>query len=331
MFYENEAMGMTADGEWHPAEVRNIFANFAARQDRPKATVDAFAALYAMGAEDESIDDLYERAIARGLPQDVVDMCLRKGQQIACDRQMTRKNDLKVINGELSRHNAIYQNAKGGLSEQPVEPPPELEEWDAGNDPGPILPRQWLMGNQFCRKFLSSLIASGGTGKSALRLLQFISLALGRSLTGQHVFRRCRVLLVSLEDDRDELERRIAAVLKYYNIDRAELKGWLFCATPKLVKLAEVKNKVRSLGALQTMVMVGVQIDNGTEEYPNGDEVQTVIPWTPPETWSNLSSVSLNAALTEIDITSGAKLTEKGRFEFAEASRTDERFPVAFS
>jgi hypothetical protein len=30
-------------------------------------------------------------------------------------------------------------------------------------------------------------------------------------------------------------------------------------------------------------------------------------------------------------VTSGAKLTEKRRFEFAEASRTDERFPVAFS
>lgn len=252
-------------------------------------------------------------------------------------------------------------------------------------------------------------------------------MALGKSLTGQHVFRRCRVLLVSLEDDRDELERRIAAVLKYYNIDRADLKGWLFCATPKLVKLAEIKNKVRSVGAMEGMIkaaikrrnpdiigldpfikthgleendsadmdfvcdllarmaveyniaidsphhtrkglgspgdadmgrgssgikdagrlvytltpmseeeaklfdipaedrlihvrldsakvnivrrggkatwfkLVGVQIGNGTEEYPNGDEVQTVIPWTPPETWSNLSSVSLNAALTEID------------------------------
>jgi hypothetical protein len=64
------------------------------------------------------------------------------------------------------------------------------------------------------------------------RLLQFISMALDRSLTGQHVFRRCRVLLISLEGDRDELERRIDAVLKFYEIDRADLKGWLFCATP---------------------------------------------------------------------------------------------------
>jgi hypothetical protein len=66
-----------------------------------------------------------------------------------------------------------------------------LGEWDVGDEPGIILPRQWLLGNQFCRGFISSIVAAGGAGKSALRLLQFISMALGRSLCGQHVFRRC--------------------------------------------------------------------------------------------------------------------------------------------
>ena len=88
-----------------------------------------------------------------------------------------------------------------------------LDEWDAGDDPGPIPPRQWLLGNQFCRGFISSIVAAGGTGKTALRFVQLISLALGRPLCGQHVFRRCRVLLISLEDDRNEMERRIKAVL----------------------------------------------------------------------------------------------------------------------
>ena len=129
--------------------------------------------------------------------------------------------------------------------------PPGLDEWDAGDDPGPIPPRQWLLGNQFCRSFISSIVAAGGTGKSALRLLQFISLALGRPLCGQHVFRRCRVLVISLEDDRNEMERRIKAVLDHYNIKRSELKGWLFCASPKLAKLAEMKNRTRIIGPLE--------------------------------------------------------------------------------
>src|SRR5262249_11815050 len=121
----------------------------------------------------------------------------------------------------------------------------DLGEWDAGDHPGVIPPREWLLANQFCRAFISSVVAAGGTGKSALRLLQFISLALGRSLCGQHVFRRCRVLLVSLEDDQDELQRRIEAVLIHYGIKRSELSGWLFCATPKVAKLAVRKGRSR--------------------------------------------------------------------------------------
>ena len=69
-----------------------------------------------------------------------------------------------------------------------------------------------MLGNQFCRGFISSVVAPGGAGKSALRLVQFISAATGRPLCGQHIFRRSRVLLISLEDDQDEMQRRIAAV-----------------------------------------------------------------------------------------------------------------------
>ena len=64
-------------------------------------------------------------------------------------------------------------------------------------------PREWLLGNTFCKKFLSSLIADGGVGKTALRIAQIGSLATGRSITGEHVFRRCRALILSFEDDRD--------------------------------------------------------------------------------------------------------------------------------
>lgn len=59
-----------------------------------------------------------------------------------------------------------------------------LLEWDAGDDDEPIPPRGWLLGNTFCRKFISSLIASGGTGKTAVRTAQALSMATGRSLTG---------------------------------------------------------------------------------------------------------------------------------------------------
>lgn len=135
-----------------------------------------------------------------------------------------------------------------------------LGEWDAGDDPGPIPPRQWLLGNQFCRGFISSIVAAGGAGKTALRLLQFIAMAIGRPLSGQKVFRRCRVLLISLEDDTDELQRRIKAILDYYDIDRSELKGWLFCASPKLVKLAMLDGKNRRIvGPLEQFIRDAIE------------------------------------------------------------------------
>ena len=302
-----------------------------------------------------------------------------------------------------------------------------LGEWDAGDEPGIIPPRQWLLGNQFCRGFISSIVATGGAGKSALRLLQFISMALGRSLCGQHVFRRSRVLLISLEDDRDELQRRIKAVLDHYGIDRKELKGWLFCASPKLAKLAEMKNRTRAIGPLEQHIrdaikrrnpdivsldpfikthgleendsgdmdfvcdllarmaiefniavdsphhahkgqvtpgdadsgrgssgirdagrlvytlapmseadakifnikaenrrsyvrldsakvniaapsakaewfhIIGQPIGNSTDEYPNGDIIQVVEPWSPPDAWKDTTPIGLNAILTDID------------------------------
>src|SRR5438067_11605774 len=72
-----------------------------------------------------------------------------------------------------------------------------LGEWDAGEDIKLPPPRAWLLGNVFARTFISSLFAEGGTGKTALRYAQYLSLTVGRSLTGEHVFQRCRVLIVS--------------------------------------------------------------------------------------------------------------------------------------
>jgi RecA-family ATPase len=135
--------------------------------------------------------------------------------------------DAEVLRGEREP-NGRQKTTNGGkarAANSETQPAGDLDEWDAGDDPGVIPPRQWLLANQFCRTFISSIVAPGGGGKTALRLLQFISLALGRSLCGQHVFRRCRVLLISLEDDRDELQRRITAVLDHYGIDRAELSS----------------------------------------------------------------------------------------------------------
>jgi hypothetical protein len=332
----------------------------------------------------------------------------------------TNKPKLRAINGGARQEEQ---------AEQEEAPAIGLGEWDAGDDIALPSPRGWLLGNIFCRGFMSSLLADGGVGKTATRVAQFLSLATGRSLTGEHVFQRCRVLVVSLEDNGDELRRRILAARLHYGIEASELKGWLFLAAPggdkgKLMTVdkkgqltrgtmidhldavikarkidivsldpfvkahsvpendntliddvvqvltdlgakyniavdaphhtskgpADPGNHNRGRGAsamnnagrlvytLTTMSpdeakafgideerrrdyirmdsakvnitrhgktkwfkLIGVRLGNATEMYPNGDEVQTVEPWTPPETWADLSSELLNKILTAID------------------------------
>jgi hypothetical protein len=323
---------------------------------------------------------------------------------------------------------AVVNNSPAGPSLPPLTVvPTDLREWDAGERDETPPPREWLLGNQFCRGFLSGLLAAGATGKSAVRKLQYMSLAIGRSLTGEHVFKRCRVLELSLEDDDNEILRRNRAVRIHHGIKAEELKGWLFCATPKGIKLAEIKDGSRQAGQLEQLLrdsirrrkidllaldpfvklhsleendngamdfvcgllvklaiefniavdvphhtkkgqatagdadagrgasaardagrlmytltrmtdqegetfgipaeqrrlyvrldsskvniappsgdvtwfkLVGVRLDNGTTDYPNGDEVQTVERWYPPKTWDGVTTAQANAVLNEIE------------------------------
>jgi hypothetical protein len=311
----------------------------------------------------------------------------------------------------------------------PAEPTGLLGEWDAGDDDGPIPPRGWLLGNTFCRRFLSSLIGDGGVGKTALRIVQALSLVTKRSLTGEHVFQRGRVLYLSFEDDRDELRRRVRAACLHHKIEPAELQGWLYLAAVNGLKLLEQTNGEiqpgtlaetlratiinrqidlvildpfikthrldennnaavdqvatllaeiaiehncavdtphhvnkglgaqtpgdanRSRGAsafkdagrlvytltpmakedrellgvdpteAKTLIrvdsgkvniarpateahwfrLVGVPIGNETDDYPSGDEVQTVEPWDPPDLWGNLPITIINAILDQLE------------------------------
>jgi hypothetical protein len=122
-----------------------------------------------------------------------------------------------------------------------IVPPGQPEVRSAGRDYGVIPPRQWLLGTNFCLGFLSGLTGAGGTGKTALRILQLIALALDRGdLVEEHVFKRTKALVVCLEDDEAELRRRIRAACLHHEIDESELDGWLYYWTPKDLHLIEV-------------------------------------------------------------------------------------------
>jgi RecA-family ATPase len=366
----------------------------------------------------------------------------RKQRGNGSSRPGTTKTELPNDDPDYTVHKDEPQDADGAQFEDHQQTA-SLHEWDAGEDTAPIPPRGWLLADQFCRKFVSALVAAGATGKSALRLLQYLALVTERALTGEYVFRRSRVLLLSFEDDRDEMRRQIRAACIHHKIKPDDFRGWLFCATPKGLKFAEVRQGSRQAGQLENALrdairrrkpdlvaldpfikthgmeendnaamdfvcdlmaklaveydiavdtthhskkgqlaagdadagrgasstrdawrlvytltvmteeeaktfdisevdrkayirldrakvnivpsalkatwfrLVGVPLRNGTQEYPNGDVVQTVEPWLPPDAWANLSTVALNAALTEID----AALPNGQRFSSASAAK----------
>jgi len=362
--------------------------------------------------------ELYQAAVANGLDKDYAGP---QGVRKTIESGMRRGlNEPRTLSGS-------YGSSYTGSGPDEVDDP--LGEWDAGDDDVVPPPRGWLLGNIFCRQFCSSLLGEGAIGKTAVRYCHYLSLAAGKSLTGEHVFQRSRVLIVSLEDGVDELRRRLRAVCLHYGLRLEDLRGYLFLAAPgasvgklmhangrgapipgKLIeklsqvivarkidlvgldpyvkthgmpendntamdKVAQVLtdlaikhnvavdcphhiskgpsdpgNANRGRGASATkdafrlvhtlagmsreeaegfgiseaerrflvrmdsgkvnmappeeaswFKLVGVRIDNGTELYPSGDEVQTVEQWIPPKCFDGISNALANQILTAID------------------------------
>ena len=77
---------------------------------------------------------------------------------------------------------------------------------------------------------------------------------------------RCRVLYVSMEDDADEVKRRIKAACKYHQVPKADLKGWLYVYNiSKGKKLATINTKGQiqdgKLAAELSEIVKGLKID----------------------------------------------------------------------
>jgi hypothetical protein len=97
-----------------------------------------------------------------------------------------------------------------GLSATPYE-------WVGADE---IPPREWLYGRHLIRQFVSLTVAPGGIGKSSLLIADALAMTSGRNLVGSPVRAPSplRVWLWNLEDPFRELQRRVAATAKHYDI-----------------------------------------------------------------------------------------------------------------
>lgn len=95
-------------------------------------------------------------------------------------------------------------------------------------EPQTIAPREWLHDHHYIRKFVSGTISPGGVGKSALMLVEAISMATGRGLLTGRNSAPLRVWYWNGEDPDEETQRRVAAICKHYGITSDALGGRLF-------------------------------------------------------------------------------------------------------
>ena len=115
-----------------------------------------------------------------------------------------------------------------------------------------MLPRrQWLLGRSLLRRKVTVQVAAPGVGKSTLAMARAVAVVTGRDITGEPVHEQAPAWVYNNEDDREDLERQLAAVLQHWDIPFAEVKGRLALNSgadrPLLVARKDAKGNVLRL------------------------------------------------------------------------------------
>jgi hypothetical protein len=95
---------------------------------------------------------------------------------------------------------------------------------------------------------------------------------------------------------------RLVYTLTHMSEDEARMFGISVEDRCSYVRLDSAKVNIAARGGKPTWFrLIGVTIGNATPEYPAGDTIQVVEPWSPPETWGDMSATVLNEILNKIE------------------------------
>jgi hypothetical protein len=90
----------------------------------------------------------------------------------------------------------------------------------------------FLYGRHLLRNTVSATAAMGATGKSSMSIAEALAMVTGRPLLRVsslfHKVEPLRVLLINLEDNREAVDKRIAAAMKHYKLTPEDIDGRLF-------------------------------------------------------------------------------------------------------
>jgi RecA-family ATPase len=98
----------------------------------------------------------------------------------------------------------------------------------------------WLYGRHLLRREVSGTAAKSGTGKSTQSIAEALAMTSGKQLLHDQVNRRpLRVVLISLEDSRSTMDKRIAAAMRHYKLTKEDIGGRLI-----VIAKGELKIKI---------------------------------------------------------------------------------------
>lgn len=156
-------------------------------------------------ANDHSVADLALCGeFARlGLPGPMIETAMRTSSLY---REKWERDDYRSSTIGLALGGSVTAGACGLLS-------PENGRVDAGSAPPP--PRDWLIQDMHLKGKSAILAGLSGVAKSQLTIQLAMAVATGTSFAGRST-KRGQVLFLSGEEDRDELRRRINAVIRHF-------------------------------------------------------------------------------------------------------------------
>lgn len=124
---------------------------------------------------------------------------------------------------------------RAGFSERPSPaPPPGPATWqrDGTWDEATLPARPWVAPGYLLRGAVSVILGSGGASKSSLVAAYAVALALGQRFHNMRPRARMRAAIYNVEDDADEQERRLSAVLTSMGKAPADVAGWVLRTGP---------------------------------------------------------------------------------------------------
>ena len=168
----------------------------------------------------DSIRDLAAKLVRSGMSGGAAVNVLRalmEASDAPHDKRWQERYD-DIPRSVSSAEKKFKQDAADELTVEPHDFPDEasIEKWD------------FLYDKHLLRKTVSGTAAMGATGKSSLGVVEALALASGKPLLGKQISGTLRVLLINLEDNRNAMDKRIAAAIKHHGLTVEDIGGRLF-------------------------------------------------------------------------------------------------------